>query len=824
MAMTAFRMLLRDWRAGELGVLLAALVIAVATVAGIAAFTGRLQAALEQESHRFLAADKVVQSSRELPASWRQEAQARGVAAAQTLSFPSMVYVGEDKMYLASIKAVSDGYPLRGQLTFSDQPFGEVRVASAGPNSGEVWLDSRLFPLLQVAIGDSVTIGEASFKVAAAARSEPDQSSSMFGYGPRVLMHLADIPATGVVRPGSRVQHRLLFAGSEQALLDLEAWLRPQFKDGQQWRGIDSAQPGVGRALRRAEQFLLLAGSLAVILAGVAIALAARRFSERHNDYVAILKSLGATAAHINRLYAANLLLIGFCAAVLGCSLGWCLQALFFALFSDALPIAPANSGPLPYVLGAATAFVSLLSFAWPPLGRLAAASPLRVLRRDMPITGQRSVADFGLGLLSVTLLMWWYSGDLRLTAAILAGLAVSVVVGSALALVMLRGGRVLGMRAGSIWRLALAGLQRRGSSNAIQVVIFAMAIMMMLILVLVRSSLIDDWRAQLPVGAPNHFMINISAAQVQSVESLLQYSGIDSEPLYPMVRGRLMSINGEDLTNTGDAEQGRRQRETNLTWSAQLPEGNTLLEGHWWPVDISEPVVSVEQGFAQRLRINIDDQLEFRVGSQPLTARVTSIRSLQWQSMRPNFFLVFPRQSLLGYPATFMTSFFLPADNKPFLNELIRRFPTTTVIEMDIVVEQIRQIVGQVTAAIELVLLIILATGALVLIAGVQSSVDSRMHESAILRALGARRRLLLGGLLIEFAVLGLCAGILAVVGAECSVYLLQTRVLDMSYSPNPELWPLGLAAGSLIIASLGVWSCRSVVSTSPLRVLREL
>ena len=824
MSVTAGKMLARDWRGGELGVLLLALVLAVGVVSGISAFATRLQNALTQESHRFLAADLVVRSSRELPTAWLERARELGARDALTLVFPSMVYAGDDRMQLVSVKAVSDAYPLRGELTFSEQPFGPVMPAKAGPRRGEVWLESRLFALLDVAVGDKVDIGEAEFTVAAAARTEPDQAATFGGYGPRVLMHYEDIPATRVVQPGSRVEYRQLYAAPAAALEVFRQWLQPQLVEGQRLLDISEGQPGIGGALERAERFLLLAGSLGVVLAGVAIALAARRFSERHNDYVAIMKSLGATSARVNRLYGGSLLLLGLVATAIGCSLGWGIQALFFALFSDQLPVQPGASGIRPYAIGAATALTCLLCFAWPPLRRLAQASPLRVLRRDAPQEGRRTLGDYALGLVAVTLLMWSYSRDLQLTLAVMAGLATTVVLGLVLALTLLRGGRIVGMRAGSIWRLALAGLQRRGTSNAMQVVIFAMAIMLLLVLVLVRTSLIDEWQTQLPAGTPNHFMLNIGPEDVQSVDQMLRAQDIASQALYPMIRGRIMAVNNQQLPASDDPEESRRQRETNFTWSDTLPPGNRLSSGSWWQPQTNEALVSVEREFAERLGIKVGDEVGFLVGSEPLVARVANLRELDWQSMRPNFFLIFPPRLLANYPATFMTSFYLEPGDKAFLNKFIRRFPTVTVIEMDVVVEQIRSIVRQVSSAIELVLAVILAAGSLVLVAGVQASVDARMHESAILRALGARRSLLLGGLFIEFATMGLFAGLLATVAAELSVYMLQEHVMDMRYTPSPRIWPLGIGAGVLLIGGLGVFSCRKVVSSPPVALLREL
>ena len=824
MSMTASRMLARDWRGGELGVLVAALILAVAVVSGISAFTTRLQSALEQESHRFLAADRVVRSGFDMPADWIGEAGSRGLAHARTLTFPSMVFAGEENMFLASVKAVTEAYPLRGSLTYSEQPFGQVLPGERGPEPGQVWIDSRLFALLDVEIGDTVAVGDADFTVVAAARTEPDQSASFMGYGPRVLMHYDDIAATGVVQPGSRVEFRQLYAGPESELSDFVTWLEERLGDNQKLLDVNQGQPGIGSALARAESFLLLAGSLGVVLAGVAIALAARRFSERHNDYVAIMKSLGATSGSVNRLYGSSLLLLGVVATALGCLAGWGMQAAFFGLFAEQMPVAPGPSGWRPYIIGSATALTCLLCFAWPPLRRLGLASPLRVLRRDMPTEARRTLGDYVIGLTAVTLLMWAYSQNWKLTFAVLAGLAITVLLGLVLALTLLRGGRLVGMSAGSIWRLALAGLQRRGTANALQVVIFAMAIMLLLVLLLVRTSLIDEWQTQLPPDTPNHFMLNIAPEEVQGVDQMLRSESVASEALYPMIRVRLMSVNGEALERTDDRNQPRRQRESNITWSDTLPVGNELLAGEWWAPDSAEPLVSVEVEYAERLGVTVGDKLGFLIGSEPLEATVTSIRSLDWQSFKPNFWLVFPPRALASYPATFMTSFHLGEGDKAFLNRFIRNFPTVTVVEMDVVIEQVRSIVDQVSAAIELVLAVIMGAGSLVLVAGVQASVDARMHESAILRALGARRSLILGGLFIEFAALGLFAGLLATVAAEISVYILQTWVMDMSYSPSAWVWPVGVGAGMALIAGLGVFSCRRVVSSPPVALLREL
>jgi putative ABC transport system permease protein len=819
------RMLRRDWRGGELGVLFAALILAVTMVSGISGFATALKSALRQESHSFLAADVAVGDGRPLPAEWLDDAAALGLATAEVLTFSSMLFHGDDGMVLSSVKAVSDAYPLRGALQLSATPYGELREHVGAPARGEVWLEPRLFALLDLAIGDTVSLGEADFRVAAAVRGEPDRAGGFLGVGPRVMLNLADIPATRVIQPGSRVRYRQLFAGASDVVRDFTASLEARRLPAQRLESVETSQPAVGRALQRAERFLLLAGSLAVILASVAVALAARRYAERHQNYVALLKSLGAESPRVRRLYGASLAVTWLIAVAVGWLLAALLQRAALAAFADQLTITPSILEPRPYLIGAATALLCVAVFAWPPLARLTQVSPLLVLRSDVPLRQAREGRDLLLASLAILALMWAYSGDLGLTLIVLAGLLTITVVGGGLALTLLRGGRVIGMQAGSVWRLALASLQRHGLGNALQLVAFSVAIMLLLLLTLLRTSLLDEWQAQLPEGAPNHFVLNIAPGELGPVTTLFDDADVARERLYPMLRGRVMAVDGDPLPAEGQDENddAPRQREANFTWSAALPDGNELIAGRWWQ-DGEKAVVSLEEGFAERLGAGIGDRLDILIGSAALSVTVTSLRSLDWESFKPNFFMVFPPGLLESYPVTYMTSFYLTPQRKPFLNELLRSYPTLTVIEIDAIMAQLRQTLDQVSIAIELVLGLVLVAGVLVLLAGVQSTTDQRLRESALLRALGARRAYLLGGVAIEFLALGLMAGAMAVIAAELAFWALQTFVLELAYSPTPRFWLPTLLAAALLIGGLGIYSCRRVVRVPPARVLREL
>ncbi len=821
------RWLMREWRGGELRLLAVALIVAVAIVSGITAFTDRLHRGIVAESHSFLAADRVLLSPRPVPDKWLAEASWRGLRQAQVVDFQSMVFAGE-QMQLAGIKAVSSTYPLKGRLRVSDRPFADDYEIERGPRPGELWLDSRLYPLLQLEPGDSLSLGDMQRPATRALVSEPDRSNSYYGVGPRVLMHLDDLAASGVVQPGSLVQYRYLFAGDEAALTAFGTWLAPKLSPSHRWQDLRDSQPQIASTLARAEQFLLLAGSFGVALAGVAVALAARRYSERHYDVVAVLKAMGASSGRVLRLYLGNLALLTALTALIGCALGWAVQAGLMAAIADLVGFqAPAPGWRAP-LAGLVTALVCVAAFALPPILALQNVSPLRVLRRDFAVESLSLGASAALGLAGLGGLMWWYTGELQMALAVIAGVVVMLSMSSLLVVFLIRSGRRLGMQAGSSLRLALAALNRRSRSNAFQVVSFALALMVLLCLVVVRGSLLKDWQLQLPERTPNHFLINIQPDHVEPLRTLLAQRDIADAGLYPMVRGRLTHIDGQPLAALAHIDPSDRSfnRELNLSWAETLPSDNRVLDGRWWPVAGQAGIapVSLESGFAERLGVGLGSQLTFSVGGLVLQAEVASIRELDWNTMQPNFFLLFPPGLLEAYPATYITSFYLPAAQREFLNELVRAFPTATLIEMEAVIRQLRVIVDRVSAAIELVLALVVLCALLVTVANVQASLDSRLHENAILRAMGASRRLIAGSLLLEFSALGAIAGALAAGGAQLSLYLLQTQVLKMEFAADAWLWLLSPPLGALLIAAAGWWSCRAVVETPPLRVLRGL
>ena len=822
------RMAMRDIRSGEMGLLLIALVVAVGTVTSISLFVDRLHQALLLESSNFLAADRQISSSQPIPVDFVEKAAAAELEQTQTMVFPSMVFVG-DANQLVSVKAVGEQYPLRGKLIVADAPFIRGYPVTEVPPPGEVWLDSRLFPALDVELGEMIEVGLAELKVTRVLISEPDRGGSFFDLGPRLLMNMADVPATEVVQPGSRIGYRLLLKGDDGVLESYKEDI--DLGNNYRWVSIRESSPRIGSALDRAESFLLLGGLLGVLLAGIAVALSAHRYAARHYDHVGVLKTLGATPKQILFGFLNILLLIGGVAILIGLAAGGVLHLAIVQLLSSFIPVELPPPGPRPFFLGAATGLICALSFAMPAFIHLRDISPMRVIRRDVGVAPLSQWLSYGAAVGGSLLLLVWYTKSLFLTFWTLIGAVGVVAVFGVLALVLLRGSRVAGMQARSGWRLALSGLQRRRKENVAQILIFGLAIMLLLVLVLLRTELVTEWRSQVPDQAANHFVMNIGGDEVAAVQEKIESGATAGDFLYPMIRGRIIEVNGEDaktyeerLPLEPDGDRPRVRSERNLTYIAEQPENNEIIEGAWWSADSTIAEASLEQEYAEERNLSIGDELKFDVGGQEFTAKVTSIRSLEWESMSPNFFIILSPAALQDYPATFMTSFYLAREDKAFLNELLRAHPTITVIEIDALIEQVKSIVDRVTQAVELVLALVLLSGCLVLVASIQASRDARMSEHALVRTLGGTRKLIGSSLFAEFLVLGVFAGVVAVFGAEVIVAVLQSEVFQLGVGLHPWVWPIGPIVGGVVIVVVGLFGARSLVNSPPMLVLRGM
>lgn len=869
----SLRLLWRDWQSGELRLLFLALVMAVTSVTGIALFTDRLEKALLLESANMLAADRVMGSGRELPEEILVEAQQRGLRTARTLSFTSMVFSDTGSMLVAA-KAVSPEYPLRGEIIITEQAFTRGVPVASGPPQGEVWLESRALPALGIEVGDSVFVGEAELRVGSIIIAEPDrqQGGMMDNAGPRLMLNMADVAATNVVQVGSRVSHRYLFANDAvQPLDDFEQWVLETFEDQYRLRDVREESAEVSDALNKAESFLMLGSLFAVLLAGVAIALTAKRYSERHFDYVAILKTLGCTSTQISFIYLSIQIVLGTIAVIVGCILGWFVHQVILQLLGSILQVTLPPAGNQPFVIGSLTAIICLLAFALPPLLALRETPPLRVLRKDI---GQQKFSDslpYAAGIGGAIFLILWYSQDFILTSVLVVSVAGIAIFLSVVSWALLHSSGSVGMMAGSAWKLAMTAARRRRKQNILQVMVFSVTIMSLLILSLLRTELITDWQAQLPENTPNHFMMNISQSQIGDIEEFFETNGVSRNTFYPLISARVTSINGNipdpqdelesEAGNSSLTEGNRRMEEEaeeagalatdaqesgqesagesseaegtevrgrlsrrQVTWASEIPDDNQITGGAWWDENPQPGFVSIEQEYADWLDLEIGDRLEFELNQQTVSAEVSSFRSVRWDNMQPNFFIIFSPGTIDHLGSTFMSTVLMEREQKILLNDLVRQFPTIVVFEIDALIEQIQTIIAQVTSAIELIFVLVLVCGALVLLSCVNATLDERFHENAILRTLGAGKKLILTSLFIEFASIGAIAGIIATLGAEGSLYYLQEQVFEQEFNFHYWVWLAGPLLGTATIAGLGVISTRQVVSISPLNVLRRI
>lgn len=816
----------RDWRERDVRVLVAALIVAVATVATIALYASHLERTLVTSASAFLAGDRQLESEngQPIPQGWRDEAERQGLSTARMVEFSTMVF-GAGNFQLVSVKAVSNRYPLRGQVEYQADTDAPRQALSHGPDPGAVWVNPRLLRLLDLKIGSTIEVGNLDLKVTGLLIREPDAGFSMSALAPRIMMHADDVPATGVIQPGSRVEYVNLFAGPEDALERFHTWLKPQLGPSHEWKSIQDGQ-ALSDSLTKARRFLLLGGSLAVLLASVAVAVASRQYAMGQRDTVALLKTLGVPGRRISGLYMVRLLLWGVVGTLLGILVAlpvfWGLASLTAEMLDREMDYSVDVLSLWPALV---TALVALFAFAYPPIRRLRQVPAMRVLRSQPGEAGRGVLLDAAIALLAVFGLIWLYAGELWMVLALLGGLA------ALLGILALAGwALVLGLRrvvgGGNAWRLALVGLYRHRKASLSQIAVFAMTLMLASTLILVRSSLLDDWQAQLPADAPNHFLINIGPEAVNDVRGFLGEHDLSTDDLYPMVRGRLTEINGEPVREavSKDREVRALNRELNLTWMQDLPEDNRLVEGRWFKPGQTEGL-SIESELAQRLGVTLGDRLTFTIGSQTVEEPVTSIRTVQWDSMKPNFYMVFPPGGGLdGLPATWITSFYLEPSRKSLLNDFTRRFPTISVLEVDHIIDRIREIVQQVTQAIEAILAMILAAAIVVMAAVVSATLQDRQREGALLRTLGGRQRLLVNSTMLEFALLGLFAGILGVLAGEVAVWALQYRMFEGTFHWHWRVVLLLPLVSAAVLAMFGRWQLNPVLRVSPMLLLRRL
>lgn len=825
----AWRQTLRDLAAGEIRLMLMALMLAVMAVTAVGMITERAESGLQQEANRLLGGDAALRADTPIPASVPERAEALGLKQAQTASFPSMVQTG-DAVALADIRAVDARFPLRGEFELQDGPGSAVRKVQGGPESGTVWLSSDAARKLNAKPGDLIGVGNLQLRYAATLLREPDAALDYFNVAPKVLIAYADLDASGLVQNGSRIQYRMVVAGNAGVVKRFATEQRRQLQRGQRLESRDDARPEVRSALDRANRFLSLAALVSLILAAVAIALAARRHSARHLDASAVMRCLGASQATIAGLQLAELFFLGLVGCGLGIALAWLLQWGVGAWLSDAMGVVLPNAGWQAALAGFAVGFTVLIAFAVPPVLALRNVPALRVLRRDVPLNEPSAWTVGLLGLAGLAALLWWKAGSAVLGAIILGGIAGTALVLAAIAWLLLRWLKKARRGLRGPWRYGLANLSRHQGMTLTQVSALGLGLMALLLLLFVRTDLLNRWQQTLPADAPNRFVVNVQPEQVSGVEAFALSQGLAKPVLFPMVRARLQAVNGNPVTGADYAEAGERakrlaEREFNLSSAAGFGEDNTLTAGKLWTADhTGRPELSVETEFAETLGWKIGDSIRFDIAGSPLEARITSLRKVEWESFKPNFFVVVSPGGLDGHSASYISALHVPQAKLMAMDSLVREFPNLSVIDIDAVLAQVRGTVAQVSRVVESVFYFSLLAGLLVLIAAVQASQDERLQEAGVMRVLGASKIQLRLAQATEFGSLGLLAGTVAALAASAIAGIITVQVFKLPWQFETSLLLYGILGGTVLALITGLWATRRVTEAPPNETLRSL
>ncbi|WP_337063605.1 putative ABC transporter permease subunit YbbP [Raoultella ornithinolytica] len=780
----------REWRSPSLLIVWLALSLAVACVLALGSIGDRMEKGLSQQSREFMAGDRTLRSSREVPAEWIDEARRLGLTVGEQLSFATMTFAG-DTPQLADVKAVDDTYPLYGQL--------ETQPPGLKPQAGSVLLAPRLMALLNLKIGDTLDVGDATLRIAGEVIQEPDAGFNPFQMAPRLMMNTADVAKTGAVQPGSRVSWRYKYAGTPQQLADYEKWLLPKLGPEHRWIGLQQDDSALGKSLERSQQFLLLSALLTLLLAVAAVAVAMSHYCRSRYDLVAILKTLGAGRAQLRKLIVGQWLMLLALAAVAGGAMGAGLEQILLLMLKPVLPAAlpPASGWPWLWAIGAMVVISLLVGLR--PYRLLLATLPLRVLRQDIVANVWPLKFYIPLVCAVVVLLLAWLMGGSPLLWAVLAGAVVLALLCGALGWGLLWMLKRLTLKALPL-RLAVNRLLRQPWSTLSQLAAFSLSFMLLALLLVLRGDLLDRWQQQLPPESPNYFLINIAPEQVAAVKTFLAGHHVTATEFYPIVRARLTQINGQAAESNKDEALNR---ELNLTWRSERPDHNPLVAGSWPP---KAGEVSIEEGLAQRLAIKTGDSVTFTGDTQEFSATVTSVRKVDWESLRPNFFFIFPPNALDEQPQSWLTSFRWDNGNT-LLTQLNREFPTVSLLDIGAILRQVGQVLTQVSRALEVMVVLVTACGILLLLAQVQVGMRQRYQELVVWRTLGAGKSLLRTTLWAEFALLGVVSGIVAAIGAEVALAMLQTKVFDFPWSPDWRLWVMLPLCGALLLSLCGGW-----------------
>ncbi len=827
----AWRQLRRDLAAGDIRILVAALVLAVIAVTSVGFVTDRAARALAIEANRLLGGDAVVRGDAPIVGKILEASKRSGLRRAETVELPSMIRVGGGdtaRLRLGELRALGEGFPLRGEFRIVDAK-GERNI-SGGPAPGTLWLSRGGADALGAKRGDVIGIGSAELRLAAVVLQEPDGAIDYFNVAPKVFLAMADLPATGLIQPGSRVGYKLVIAGEPAAVETFARTARAELGRGQRVETIGDARPEIRSALDRAGRFLGLAALVSVVLAAVAVAMAARRHSERHLSGAAVMRCLGASQRTLAAIHIGELLILGVAASLIGIVIAFALQWAVGAWLAKELQVAIPPASLWPALQGFAVGIVVLMSFGAPPVLALRRVPALRVLRRDLDATEPSAWLVALAGFSGMGALLWWQAGSAKLGGIMLLGIVATLAALALIAYLLILLVRRLRSRLRGSLRYGLANVSRRAGTSIAQVSALGLGLMALLLLTFVRTDLLDRWRLSLSADAPNRFIINVQPDQIDGVSAFIAEQGVAAPKLYPMIRARLVERNGKPTSGDDYGAQGERarrlaEREFNLSSADGFGDDNKIVAGKLWPkTGAKTPELSVEEGFAESLKWAIGDRVAFDIAGQRFEATVTSLRTVEWESFKPNFFVIASPGALDAYPASYITAVKVPAEQNRFTAGLVERFPNLSVIDVDAIITQVKSIGDQVAMVVQVVFWFSLAAGVLVLLAAVSASQDERLREGGVMRALGGSRKQLRLAQASEFLVIGLLSGVVAAIAASILAGVVATQVFDLPWKINWSMAAAGAGLGMLAALAAGLFATRRVLDAPPSLVLREL
>ena len=812
----SFKLFWRELKSGQLNMMMLALILAITCVSGIGLFTDRLEKALQLQTAEFLGGELKFESSQEISSDNLEVIKRLDLNQTKMVLFASVI-ASQSEMQFSSIKVVDSSYPLAGQLQL-EPPYNENSRLKQTPHKNSVWLDKRLLDLLHANLGDKISIGDADFTVTNVLVSEPDRGSNNYAFAPKAIIGISDLPQTNIIQPGSRVRYAYLYSGPADNLETLNKIFESIKEPGDRITLANDNEGSLGKTIERSGNFFLLGSLLAVLMSAFTIGISTQKFSRRHVNYVAILRSLGMSSFNLKILYSYVFLWLSLFSLFLGLSAGWIIQKAFTNILSSYFPTDLPLPGLEPLFVTGLTVLLCLIGFVYPHITKLIQTSPLSILRREKNSSLKAQFLYPLMSLSSMFALLIVYTGQLVLSSVLFLGIISASILGLGIILLIFQNKNQEGLGASSPTRLAWSELNRRKVSNSVQVLAFMIAIGLSLIAYTARTDLLSTWESSIPENSPNNFAINITKEELEPIKKFMTSNGLEVNLFFPITNSRLERLSSDQISE----KDSLIDRSFNMTWTTELPKNNKIIEGTWFE-ESNQKGLSISDEISLRYNLFVGDKVKVILQGDEKETFIQSIRTVDWESFSPNFFVIGHPDLFLNSPSTYITSFYVPKDKSKTINRFISEFRTVSILSIEEIIKQVSEIIDQVSKALEVILILTIISASFLAISTLQDGFNLRLHQAAILRTLGASSALLRKSILLEFAFLGVLSGVLAAFLAQGGIYFIETRVFEVAASLHLDLWLIGPFAGFVFIGFSSLILINSITKKSPKEILFE-